>query len=202
MPLYVDKLNVNGNEITGKAPYKVYTALLTQSGGSNISTTGNINGGPNKDVDGFDIGVTYEITANPNNTNLTKYGATSNSVGTKFVSNYSGNLTDDDIDVDVIFSFNTGAPVVTVLENTIGNIWFTYSQIGQYLINFSETFFGEKMYAQGSFYTEDGTGFRVTTIIPPGPTFFNLLITTTYPISEASSNDILYNTPIEIRVYN
>ena len=31
--------------------------------------------------------------------------------------------------------YNGGAPVVTVLENTIGNIWFTYNSTGQYYIN-------------------------------------------------------------------
>ena len=44
MPLNVDKistgsLSVNGTDITGNAPYKVYTALLTQSGGDDPVAT-------------------------------------------------------------------------------------------------------------------------------------------------------------------
>jgi hypothetical protein len=201
MPLNVDKLdagiiNQGGNPVK---PYKVYTALLTQSGGSNILTTGNLNGGPSKDVDGFDIGVTYEITANPNNTNLTKYGATSNSVGTKFVSNYSGNLTDDDIDVDVIFSFNTGAPVVTVLENTIGNIYWAYEGTGQYsasVPNFIQgkglVFYGAGNIGNYSYVVQAYNDFPSS----------GIWIDTSDSSIGSSVDGVLQETPIEIRVYN
>jgi hypothetical protein len=127
-------------------PYQVYTALVTQSGGNSPLTTGNINGGPPKDSDGFIIGVSYEINANPNNTDLSLYGAPNNSVGTKFVSIYSGNLSDDGIDVEVIFSFNEGAPRVTVLDNTLGNIWFEYIDVGKFYIK------SDGLFTQGNTY--------------------------------------------------
>jgi hypothetical protein len=38
---------------------------------------------------------------------------------------------------DVQLGYNTGAPVAILLENTIGNVWFTYNNIGNYVCNFS-----------------------------------------------------------------
>jgi hypothetical protein len=59
MPLNVDKistgsLSVNGTDITGNAPYKVYTALLTQSGGTDPLT---------QDSGAVEVGVSYVISS-------------------------------------------------------------------------------------------------------------------------------------------
>jgi len=89
--------------------YKVYTALSQQSG---LLT----------------VGVTYYIDDNASNPDFTNVGAPNNNVGTYFVAtgttpNSWGEAT---------LNYNTGAPVVTVLENTIGNVWFTYNGVGNY----------------------------------------------------------------------
>ena len=127
MPLNVDKistgsLSVNGTEITGNAPYKVYTALLTQNGGD-----GNAFIGPGE----LTIGVTYMINDSFLGQDFTNVGAPNNDVGTWFVA--TGTIPNSwGVDPENNLIYYPGAPVVTVLENTIGNIWFTYVDIGLY----------------------------------------------------------------------
>jgi hypothetical protein len=111
-------------------PYKVYTALLTQTGGDNQdSTIGD---------EGLLLGVTYTITANPDNYDLIPYGAPNSNVGTSFVSTSDGETLP--YTASLILTFNSGAPLVTVLENTIGNIWFTYDSVGVYVANSDNLF--------------------------------------------------------------
>lgn len=56
--------------------YKVYTALLTQSGGNNFQS---ISSGP------LTIGVTYQIISQGANDDFTNVGAPNNNLGTYFV---------------------------------------------------------------------------------------------------------------------
>ncbi len=109
--------------------YKVYTALLTQSGGDDPQY---------QQLGSLVVGRTYEIADNGViDWDFTNVGAPNNEIGTLFVATgttpanwgQNGNL-----------NFNTGAPVVTVLENTIGNIWFNYDAPGTYNI-FSDDLF-------------------------------------------------------------
>ena len=191
-------------DFVGFSPYKVYTALLTQNGGDTPLTTGSFNGGPSKDSDGFNIGISYQITANPNNTDLSIYGAPNNLEGTSFVSIYSSNLSDDNLDVDVIFSFNAGAPKVTVLENTIGNIWFTYESMGTFVINSDGLFTQYKTYITPQICGED----QFAPLI--GVVKYNT--NSQVYLFAMSSNGALYDGPIspsfnlyssiEIKVYN
>ena len=166
--------------------YKVYTALLTQNGSGD---TQNLSSGA------VTKGVTYQISGvgfdctnvgAPNNDNGTYFVATNNEVPTTYG---AGSL-----------EYNTGAPVVTVLENTIGNIWFTYSSTGTYFIN-SDTLF-----------TDDKTTFSINLMGGDiGTGYFclgefngdsSLGITTGSP-EYGEIDDVLSNTtPIEIRVYN
>jgi len=218
-PNYTDifgRLNYNDKRIRAIAhtvnnlPYKVYTALLTQSGGSSVSTTGSFNAGPGKDVEGFYIGVSYEITANPNNADLSIYGASNNSVGTKFVSIYNGNLSDDNLDVDVIFSFNQGAPVVNVLENTIGNIWFENGGTGRYNVKSDSLFIVNRTFTSitNNIEITDESIFTTNVMINGvGTTNRIQVFTFRYNVDGGwngaiASDDMLLNTPIEIRVYN
>jgi hypothetical protein len=173
------------------APYKVYTALLTQSGGDN---TASINNGP------LTIGVTYEITDYVAGDDFTNVGAPSNENGVKFVAtgtdptNYSQG--------SELF-YNLGAPVVTVLENTIGNIWFTYVDIGRYYLNSAALF----------------TGTIPTIVRPMGPSGGIAMDETwgAYGFTKGSSSEIQFETGIpptgriddklitqfiEIRMYN
>jgi hypothetical protein len=102
-------------------PYKVYTALLTQTGGDSLET---IASGE------LEVGVTYRISLIEDETpgDFMNVGAPSNDVGTRFVAtgatpNSWGKTT---------LEYNLGAPIVKVLENTIGNVWFDYSGVGSY----------------------------------------------------------------------
>lgn len=121
---------------TAARPYKVYTALLTQSGGDNIQYI-NWDDDPNT----LTIGVTYTITQNEDNTDFIPVGAPNNNVGTSFVATGTVvNWPTGPSTGNNQLSFNTGAPVVTVLENTIGNIWFTYNAVGNYVANSDDLF--------------------------------------------------------------
>lgn len=113
--------------------YKVFTALLTQSGGDN-----------NRDIsqgDNITLGVTYYISINSENADLTFFGAPNNDVGTYFVCTQSGLLPSIG---SISLLWNEGAPVATVLENTIGNIWFTYNNVGFYQANSNGLFTNKK----------------------------------------------------------
>lgn len=107
----------------GSSSYKVFTALLTQDGPSvPFATEGSEN---------IYKGVTYRIGKNLNNYDLTIYGAPNNEVETYFISNADATLTASD---DLILYSDQGAPVVKILENTIGDVWFVYNEFGQYNI--------------------------------------------------------------------
>lgn len=117
-----------------KPKYKVFTALLTQSGGDDPQS-GN----------GFTltIGVTYEIGNNSGGADFTIVGAPNNEIGTKFIAtgttpNWGNDVAD--------LSYNTGAPVAIVLENTIGNVWFTYTSPGVYYLNSDNLFIDGKTF--------------------------------------------------------
>ena len=172
--------------------YKVYTALLTQSG---TSSTQNISTG------NLTVGVTYFINNNIGG-DFTNVGAPNNDNGTYFVAtdttpaDWGINLSGDTL------TFDTGAPVVTVLENTIGNIWFSYDNDGDYLAT-----------SDGLFTT--GKTFLICTgLVPPtGDPITTLqfsrinsssLRLVTYNNSVTPQNNLLETdyASIEIRVYN
>jgi hypothetical protein len=158
---------------------------LTQGGGDNSLSL---------NVGALSIGVTYLIYNNDDSTaDFTNVGAPDNNVGTYFVA--TGELANSwGTTNSAELIYNTGAPVVTVLENTIGNIWFTYNNQGIYGINSGGLFFENKSWSinvlisQASIYSflewRDFNEFRINTI------------------NETPANGLLLNTPIEIRVYN
>ena len=109
--------------------YKVFTALLTQAGGDNVQTSN----APNS----LTIGVTYFILQTDTGCDFTNVGAPNNNVGTYFVA--TGTTPNSwGESVNAALEYNLGAPVATVLENTIGNVWFTYYDVGQYLLNYGD----------------------------------------------------------------
>lgn len=172
-------------------PYKVFTALLTQSGSD---TPLNISSGA------LTIGITYLITneAGIVGWDFTNVGAPNNEVGTYFIATgttpanwNNGYLT-----------YNTGAPVATVLENTIGNVWFTYEDVGFYkgvsgglfLENKTVIFTGVSSLDSifhSSWNDED----------PNNGVFLKTYYSSDFDLG-VSSNGVIYNAPIEIRVYN
>ena len=169
------------------AKYKVFTALLTQSGGDNQQ---NITGGD------LTIGVTYRIGDQAGGTwDFTNVGAPNNNIDTYFVAtgttpNSWGNG---------MLIYNTGAPVVTVLENTIGNIWFTYVEAGGYSVVSDNLFVDNKTFINVTHLPIIDNGARFTFIKSSDPALINLV---TVNDVNSRKNDILLNTPIEIRVYN
>lgn len=185
-----------GINIAPSLPYKVYTALLTQSGGDDPDSIFGGNGSV------LDFGQSFLIISNPDNYDLTIYGAANNNTGTWFVCNdpsspvlgYTNSLE---------LQVNYGAPVVTVLENTIGNIWFAYNGIGGYLLYRDSDFIPEKVFAIltnnlsgniGLVGDNMALGFECYPNVPYIP------ITST--TNGVPTDGVLYNTPIEIRVYN
>lgn len=162
-------------------PYKVYTALLTQSGGA-----GNAFIGPGE----LTIGVTYMINDSFSGQDFTNVGAPDNNLGTYFVA--TGTTPNNwGLNQENGLIYYPGAPVVTVLENTIGNIWFTYYETGDYLANLLNGFPYDKttVFMQGQNFIQVANNLDYIEIITSDSTG------TIY-------NDLLNNTPIEIRVYS
>lgn len=184
-------------------PYKVYTALLTQSGGDNLETFAWEYLDPVPEVPTLLDGVSYYIDSNDSNTDFTIAGAPNNNGGTSFVANGTQPDWQPPFEIEgnyIQIEYNTGAPVVTVLENTIGNIWFTYDSIGLYYAKSTSLFTVNKTIALfGGAHSDtdlaaviscDNSG--LTDSILPFAVFFD----------GSLNNSHLLNTPIEIRVYN
>jgi hypothetical protein len=164
---------------TDSYPYKVYTALLTQSGEDNQVTLSS--GAVTK-------GITYQITANSDG-DFSNVGAPNNNENTWFIA------TNDEIPnsygTDCQLGYNTGAPVATVLENTIGNVWFTYIGVGEYYVNSDGLFVNNKIFFQNV----------VLNVSPAFLIFYVGNVNIIELITGGNDNELL-NTPIEIRVYN
>jgi hypothetical protein len=171
-------------------PYKVYTALLTQSGDDNPDSTysGDLLIGRTYQI--FDLGGAAGY-------DFTNVGAPNNNIDTWFVAT---GTTPNSWGTNVCLNYNTGAPVVTVLENTIGNIWFEYAGVGYYNVWTSpEALFpiGKTVSFIGS-VGEDVASASYGFLRPNGSDKFFILTKD----SSTDSNNQLNNTPIEIRVYN
>ena len=168
-------------------PYKVYTALLTQSGGDVVES---IQSSP------LVIGTTYTINDYIPNDDFKNVGAPSNQNGVSFVA--TGTTPNNWSEASEL-TYNTGAPVVTVLENTIGNVWFTYNVAGEYFLNTNGGLTVAKTIALitpnfSTGYNAIGVGY--------GNSDFLGITTISLGDSILPQNNALYNTPIEIRVYN
>jgi hypothetical protein len=174
-------------------PYKVYTALLTQSGGDDPITWLNTNNGS------LIVGVTYEINNYKSGDDFTNVGAPSNVDGVQFVAtgttaaNWSGATE---------LNFNNGAPIVTVLENTIGNIWFTYDIVGNYSINSNSLFTNNKIIAFITFNNCCSTGLTDKPFLAINSSSNVDYVNISSALDGIDSDNVIQNTPIEIRVYN
>jgi len=182
--------NLSGQTINDQQllPYKVYTALLTQSGGDDIQQLIGTN---------LTIGVTYRIIYDgPIVGDFINVGSPNNNDDTMFVATGTIPTSWGDCKLE----YNTGAPVVTVLENTIGNIWFTYDGVGFYLSN------SNGLFTQGKTALFIGSSFDGDTVGTNFAFFRQIdgeqLGIATKDNTLADGDGFLYNTPIEIRVYN
>jgi hypothetical protein len=184
--------------------YKVYTALLTQSGGGADLYL---------DTGTLTMGVTYNIENNSPGMDFTNVGAPNNNLDTSFVATGTTPASwgsNEDTDNKTLL-YIQGAPVVTVLENTIGDIIWNYDSAGVYYGVLVGAFTDNKTWLSGPFGStkgiygvpalnedltnngrfvivtrEDSDKVRITTLLQP----------------EDIDNDVLDNFPIEIRVYN
>jgi hypothetical protein len=92
----------------------------------------------------------------------------------------------------------TTAPVATVLENTIGDIVWSYDSVGVYLVTSIGNFTENK-----TIIFMNGNNSIAYGIYPSINSIGNDITIETASISPLVYSDgILYNTPIEIRVYN
>lgn len=171
-------------------PYKVYTALLTQSGGDDPIDV---------DTGLLTVGVTYYIANESIGMDFTNVGAPNNNILTFFVATgTTPNNWGESEGLIGILQYNTAAPVVTVLENTIGDIWFTYNNVGSYYVMSDALFIGDKTTCITSQSAYEDTG--ATFIYRDGEN--EIIIETVGFYSEVPADDILARTMLEIRVYN
>lgn len=187
--LTISEMDNNLIYLDNKVPYKVYTALLTQSGGDDVLSL---------DSGTLVIGTTYWIYDNSIGMDFTNVGAPNNNIGTYFVAiGTTPNSWGESEGLINILRYDTGAPVVTVLENTIGNIWFTYVSPGFYLLNSLSLFTNNKTFA---LYTPSTLGnFNV---LATQIDSINQVAIDCYDSTLTEADNLLINTPIEIRVYN
>ena len=180
--------NLSGQTINGQAidpKYKVYTALLTQSGGDNVQV---INSGD------LTIGVTYKINVVDTDGDFTNVGAPNNDAETYFVAT---GATPNSWGTNGELKYNNGAPVVTVLENTIGNIWFSYRNQGEYFVNSIDLFTTDKTAISIDTYGQNGV--FISTISYGQLTISEFII---FTYKDGPTDGILYKNTLEIRVYN
>ena len=185
------------NIVTALIPpstYRVFTATITQSGSSdNIGLySGNTT-----------IGVTYTIIEDgPLGTgyDFTVIGAPNNDIGTIFIA--TGTTPTWGIDSAVGLGYNAGAPIANVLENTIGNIWFTYSAEGFYFIESNGLFSpSNKSCVAHSGATSDDGGYSSFFVYSNLADTNDIRILVTDLVGLTRDN-VLNNYLIEIRVYN
>lgn len=178
-----------------EAPYKVFTALVSQSGES----------GPATQTSGeLTYGRTYTITATDGGTvDFTNVGAPNNNEGTSFIATANANPNSWGENGNGSLSFNTGAPTISLLfENTIGDVWFEYSGAGSYAMRSSNLFTANKTVSMNdqTRCIDDGNNFYNLKVASPGdPGQVNI---TVLQEDLAGRDDRLTTKPIEIRVYN
>jgi hypothetical protein len=187
---------------TAAPAYRVFTALLTQSGEDNPSQANYTN------LEPLVIGQTYHINSNvpvsEGGTDFTNVGAPNNNIDTYFIATGTTPIWGiDDGSVD----YNEGAPTVIVLENTIGNVWFTYENIGIYAMNSDGLFPLEKTAIPNSTFYSYNSESVVTLSTPSFETNTNnkiILTASTVGNVPLALLDSLLITPIffEVRVYN
>jgi hypothetical protein len=174
-------------QATPLAPYKVFTALLTQSGvDDSISiSTGSLQ-----------KGVTYRVSgAGGGKEDFSNVGLFDFIDGSSFLATDS--VTPNNWD-GASLSYNPGAPIAIVLENTIGNVWFTYGSDGIYVV-YSDILFNQNTYMIIGNPTWDGGNGFIQSGFDGG---IGLISTKANFIDSPSNCNLLINTPIEIRVYN
>lgn len=183
-------LTINGNVVitgtTNIRPYKVYTALLTQSGdGTSTQITGPLVVGKTYEIVTFETGDDFTNVANVVSGVINTNGCVFIATGTTPTDYSNGSELRD-----------TSAPVATVLENTLGEqvVWEMVGN-GNYITTINDSLINNTYLSiTNNMYDVD----LVLQILSPQnqsieiATFDNGILT----------DGILSVTPIEIRVYN
>lgn len=173
--------------------YREFIGLINQSGSDSQDWFTNFDNGY------LVIGATYEIANYDTGDDFTNIGAPSNANGVKFVAtghtavNWNGATQ---------LIYNPGAPIATVLENTIGNIWLTFDSDGEYFINSNGLFLEGKSWTPTIQIFNDSAELRNGEICEIRRINSNQYKISTFDQSGTSINGELNNTPIEIRVYD
>lgn len=172
-------------------PYKVFTALSTQSGTDSIVslTSGELV-----------IGITYRIKAYTEGDDFTNVGAPNNNVDTYFIAT---GTTPNTWTNSSELNFNEGAPTVIIAENTLGNVWFQFNADGNYLV-LSEGLFtiGKTFVSIGDLSTCCSSDAFGKAIFNNSTEYDGQCEITTLDSTNTPINGQLYSTPIRIEVYN
>lgn len=171
-------------------PYRVYTALLTQTGGDDPQT---ISSGS------LTQGVTYSLLEVEvfGNWDFSNVGGPTYPDNFTFVA--TATAEPNSWNGVLGLGYNNGAPVANVLENTIGNIWFTYDEPGNYVVNGDFTF-NKTTFLISNIGEVPSDSISIRAYIDVNSVYiatFSLNLTGT----SAYVDNILKDTPIEIRVY-
>ena len=171
--------------------YRVFTALLTQNGGNDEQSLSS---------SAVTQGITYFIDGAGSNSDFSNVGGPV--IGTN---SYYFIATNSDIPNDydgANLLYDTGAPVATVLENTIGNVWFTYNDGGGYFLKSIGLFGNDALKVpkyENVIVDIDNDGIYY---IRSNWEDNNTIIVQTRINGADRDNSLLNNTLIEIRVYN
>jgi hypothetical protein len=171
--------------------YKVFTALLYQSGGEYETLY--------QSDESLQIGQTYFINNNIVGADFLNVGAPNNNDGTFFIATGTTPTTWGTGTPEDTLSYFTGTPIVTILENTLGYLWVHYNGVGVYEINSNDLFTGKTIVITPTTQFIENSESLYNTTIDLGNSnyiymknYFNFIETDGFwsPI------------PIEIRVYN
>jgi hypothetical protein len=170
---------------TDSYPYKVYTAFVTQEG---TDTEDSINSGL------LTIGRTYRINEISGGMDFLNVGAPDNNLNTSFVA--TGQIPNSwGTGATYTLAYSAGAPVVKVLDNTIGDIYWTYVLEGTYRANFNGGFPLLMTFCPSVVViNEGGDGAKTVVLLPSDSEDY-------VEIKTFNANGLLKNTPLEIRVY-
>ncbi len=170
-----------------KPKYKVFTALLTQTGPSDelLLSSGAVT-----------IGVTYRI-SDASDGDFSNVGAPNNEASTYFIA-INNEVPNSYGSAQLIY--NPGAPTAIILENTIGNIWFTYLTFGEYTVNSNNLFIEDKTAVDIDAFSY--ANILSYSFISNETIFPENMININSQLSGGPSDSILAKNRIEIRVYN
>ena len=170
--------------------YKVFSALLTQSGGDSSGQANFENQDP------LIIGQSYYITDNftldNGGTDFTVVGSSGNEEGTWFIATGTTPVWGTS---NGSVNYNQGAPVATVLENTLGDVYFTYYGEGTYICHSDYLFTDNKT---GVLFGQTNTAVAITKMYQAAQDQVWIEI---FRNIDTYRDDLLNNTLIEIRVY-